>query len=150
MLAYPFFYDVAASAGRLLTLQGQFEPTQVRQRMREQWGQRTTLDRAIQRFLRTFAAWDVIRPTETDNRLYQSVPLHHTHNEALALWFLDCLMHSVRQANGQDAQQILLTQLIQSPAVFPFELAPFAALLRRLNRFEISRQGLDLEMVTLG
>ncbi len=162
MLAYPFFCDVASTVGRLLHLQGEFESRQVRRRMHERWGQRTTLDRAIRRVLQTFIAWDVIQQTNSQHHLYQATPARHTANpahstssevlssseQALALWFMACVIHSVRQSTGQHDRQLPLAELIQSPATFPFDLTPHAATLRRSNRFEVSRQGLDLEMVS--
>lgn len=148
MLAYPFFHDIAGTIGRLLKLQGEFESLQVRQRMRESWGQRTTLDRAINRVIQTYLIWDVIRET-SESRVYQTTLVRRTTNSALTLWFLECIIHSTRQASGQEDRQLPLTELIQSPAIFPFDLTPHIATLRRSDRFEISHQGLDMEMVAL-
>ncbi|MCP4358776.1 MAG: hypothetical protein GY796_12220, partial [Chloroflexi bacterium] len=58
MLAYPFFHDVALTVGRLLKLQTEISSLQVQRRMREAWGQRTTLERAVSRLLKTLVAWD--------------------------------------------------------------------------------------------
>jgi hypothetical protein len=139
LLAYPFFHDVAGVAGRLFDLQGEFESTQVLRRMQESWGQRTTLERAVQRLLRTFANWGVTRSLPSAGHVYQATPPHQTSNSELALWFLECLLHD---------RQLPLAELVQSPAAFPFDLADHAAGVRRSNRFDVSRQGLDLEMVT--
>ncbi len=147
-LAYPFFYDVASIVGRLLRLQGEFELKQIRRRMRESWGQRTTLDRAIRRVLQTFVAWGVIQQTNSkEGRAYQISPIRQTDNSALAIWFIECVIQATRQATDQADRQLPLADLIQSPAVFPFDLAPHMVTLHRSARFEISRQGLDLEMV---
>jgi hypothetical protein len=147
MLAYPFFFDVGATVGRLLKLQTEFNSLQVQRRMREAWGQRTTLERAVSRLLKTFAAWHVIAETAEGSYIYQATALRQTADEKLALWFMECLIWSSRQANRRNDLQLPLLDLVQSPAIFPFELTPHIATLRRSNRFEISRQGLDLEMV---
>ena len=140
LLAYPFFHDVAITVGRLLNLQGEFESTQVLRRMRESWGHRTTLERAVQRLLRTFVNWNVTHTMPPANHMYQATPPRQTSDSALALWFLECLL---------SGRQLPLPELIQSPAAFPFDMTDHIVTVRRSERFEVSRQGLDLEMVAL-
>lgn len=147
LLAYPFFHDVAGTMGQLLRLQAEFEPVQVRQRMRERWGQRTTLDRAISRTIQTFTDWEVILPAESEGRIYQAIPFRQTANSTLALWFTACAIQGIGQATAHYDQHLPLPQLIQSPAIFPFDLTPHLASLRRSERFQISHQGLNLEMI---
>jgi hypothetical protein len=177
LIAYPFFRDVASTAGRLLKLQGEFESTQVLRRMQEAWGQRTTLERAVQRLLQTFVAWGVTRELPSARHVYQAAPPRQTTNLTLALWLMECVLRSalegrsalerrsalegrsalggrsafggpgVHKVTPQDNGQLPLVELVQSLAAFPFELAAHAAALRRSDRFEISHQGLDLEMV---
>jgi hypothetical protein len=148
LLAYPFFRDVAAIIGRLLALQGRFDSAQVLRRMRESWGQRTTLDRAVPRALQTLVAWGVNRELPAVRHVYEATPPRSTTNTALALWFMECVLRSILGANLHNDGQLPLAELIQSPTAFPFELAAHRVALRRSNRFEVSRQGLDLEMVT--
>jgi len=140
LLAYPFFRDVAATVGQLSRLQGIFSQAQVQRRMIENWGQRTTLRRAVQRLLRTFVDWGVLRDTDVRGR-YDVAPRRQTENRALALWLLDCAL----QAN--DAEQVSLRELGQLSYTFPFDLLLFVNDVRRSERFEVARQGLDLEMV---
>lgn len=148
ILAYPFFYDVAGTVGHLLKLQGEFESTQVHQRMRESWGQRTTLDRAINRVIQTYVIWDVLQQT-TKPRVYQASPVRQTANSDLALWFMESIILGIRQSSNQEDRQIPLNELVQSSAIFPFDLTPHVVPLRRSDRFAISYQGLDMEMVAL-
>lgn len=143
LLAYPFFRDVAAIVGQLSRLQGTFSQAQVQRRMIENWGQRTTLRRATRRLLRTFVDWDVLRDTNVRGS-YDVAPPRQTENRALALWLLDCAL----QAN--DAEQVSLRELGQLSYMFPFDLLPFINNVRLSERFEVSRQGLDLEMVAAG
>lgn len=142
LLAYPFFRDVAATIGQLSRLQGTFSQAQVQRRMVENWGQRTTLQRAVQRLLRTFVDWDVLRDTGTRGS-YGVTSLQQTEHQALALWLLECAL----QAN--EADQIPLRELGQLSYTFLFDLLPFIGDVRRSERFEVSRQGLDLEMVSM-
>lgn len=141
LMAYPFFRDVSATVGQLSRLQGVFSQTQVQRRMIENWGQRTTLRRATQRLLRTFVDWDVLRDTGTRGS-YDVASPRQTDNLDLTLWLLDCVL----QAN--EAEQVPLKELGQSSYTFPFDLLPFLGDVCRSERFEVSRQGLDLEMVS--
>ena len=143
LLAYPFFRDVAATIGQLGRLQGAFSLAQVQRRMIEGWGQRTTLQRAVRRIVRTLFEWDAIQEAEGRGN-YILAPTRRTENGALGLWLLECTL----KAHG--SEQVLLQELGQLPYLFPFDLLPFMDNLRRSQRFEVTRQGLDLEMVALG
>ena len=140
LLAYPFFRDVAAVVGQLGRLQGTFTQAQAQRRMIENWGQRTTLQRAVRRILRTFVDWDVMRDTDVRG-CYDVAPSRRTEDWTLALWLLDCAL----QAN--EAEQVPLRELGQLLYTFPFDLLPFIGRVRRSERFEVTHQGLDLEMV---
>jgi len=140
LLAYPFFRDVATIVGRLARLQGTFSHAQVQRRMIENWGQRTTLQRAVQRLLRTFVDWDVMRDTDVRGS-YDVAPPRRTEDWSLALWLLDCAL----QAN--EAEQVPLRELGQLLYTFPFDLLAFIGGVHRSERFEVTHQGLDLEMV---
>jgi len=142
LLAYPFFRDVAATVGQLGRLQGDFSQAQVQRRMIEGWGQRTTLERAVQRLLRTFVEWQVVLDAGTRGS-YSLAPGHQTKNTNLALWLMGCAL----RANG--AEQVPLRELERMPYTFPFELTSFLGDLRQSARFEVSRQGLDLDMVAV-
>jgi len=140
LLAYPFFRDVAATVGQLGRLQGVFSHAQVQRRMIEGWGQRTTLERAVQRLLRTFVEWQVLTETALRGQ-YTMAPTRRTENQDLAFWFFDCALRA------HEAEQVPLHELAKLPYAFPFDPTPFVDAIRRSDRFEISRQGLDLDMV---
>jgi hypothetical protein len=140
LLAYPVFRDVAATVGQLGRLQDIFGQAQVQRRMIEGWGQRTTLERAVRRLLRTFIEWQVL--TETGVRgQYAVAATRQTQNQHLALWLFDCSLRA------HDAEQVPLREFARLAYAFPFDLAPFVDEIRRSGRFDISHQGLDLEMV---
>lgn len=142
LLAYPFFRDVAATVGSLGRLQEVFGMAQVQRRMVESWGQRSTLVRAVQRLVRTFYGWDILLEAEARGS-YCLAPAYQPQEPALALWLLNCALLS----NGSDLTP--LQGLVQRPYLFPFELMPFLGDLRRSSRFDVMRQGLDLEMVSV-
>jgi hypothetical protein len=140
LLAYPFFRDVAATVGQLSRLQGIFSQAQVQRRMIENWGQRTTLQRATRRLLRTFVDWSVLQDTDVRGS-YSIASPRQTENRALALWFLNCALQT------NEAEQIPLREFGQVSYIFPFNLLPFINDVRHSERFEVTHQGLDLEMV---
>ena len=142
LLAYPFFRDVAATVGQLGGLQGNLSRGQVQRRMIETWGQRTTLQRAVQRLLRTFVEWQVLLGAGTRGS-YSLAPAHQTDNRDLALWLMECALRA------NEAEQVPLRDMERLPYAFPFELTAFVGELRRSESFEVNRQGLDLEMVAV-
>lgn len=142
LLAYPFFRDVAAIVGQLGHLQGSFSLAQVQRRMVEGWGQRTTLQRAVQRLARTFYELGVVREVEGRGN-YLVAPSRQTQNQLLGLWLLACTL------KAHSSEQVPLQELCRLPYLFPFDLLPFGDDVRRSERFEVTRQGLDLEMVLL-
>jgi len=140
LLAYPFFRDVAATVGQLSRLQGLFSQAQVQRRMIENWGQRTTLQRATQRLLRTFVDWSVLQDTDVRGS-YSIASPRQTENRALALWFLNCALQT------NETEQIPLREFGQLSYTYPFDLLSFVNDVRLSERFEVTHQGLDLEMV---
>lgn len=140
LLAYPLFRDVAATVGQLSRLQGAFTKAQIQRRIIESWGQRSTVQRAVRHIMSTLADWDVVQGADVRGS-YSVIPPRQTENHSLALWLLDCAL----QAN--EAEQVLLGELGQLSYIFPFDLLPFITDVRRSERFEVMRQGLDLEMV---
>ncbi len=142
LLAYPFFRDVAGTVGHLGRLQGALGHAQVQRRMTEAWGQRTTLERAVQRVLRTLVDLDVL--TETGRRgQYSIAPVRRTQDQDLALWALECALRV------HEAEQVPIEELGHLAYMFPFDVSSHLNEVRCSGRFESVRQGLDLEMVAV-
>ena len=59
--SYPIFSDVAATAGRLLTLQDSFSLAQLTNRMVAQWSERPVLVKSTQRIIRSLVDWGALR-----------------------------------------------------------------------------------------
>jgi hypothetical protein len=141
LLAYPFFRDVAATIGQIGRLQTVWSLAQIQRRMVEEWGQRTTLQRAVQRLARTFYNWGMIQEAEGKGN-YIVKPARQITQRALGLWLLECALHA------HNSEQLLLREFVQLPYLFPLDLSSFINDVRLSERFEVTHQGLDMEMVT--
>ncbi len=139
---YPFFADVATNTGRLLALQGNLNLAQLTRRMREEWGDRSTMTRAVQRVIRSMVQWGVL--ADSDQRgVYagakEPIPVPSTVGELL----LEALLMR------HDGESLPVDQALRHPCFFPFHVELRAHQLRRSARFDVHRQGLDVDVVTL-
>lgn len=141
-LAYPFFRDTAEVVGRLLALQDDFTSAQVQSRMLTTWGDRATTREAAQKMMPTLVDWEVLRSTKTRGhfllarKMTASIP-------DLQLWLLEALLAA------SVADEIEVQQLLRLPESFPFTLGVGVSDIRRHERFDLHRQGLDMDMVAL-
>lgn len=139
---YPIFTDVAASAGRLLTLQGTFSLSQLTRRLVATWGERSTLTRAAQRIVRSMIQWDVLRDTETRG-MYERVPGMRTVDPDIAPLLVEALLIDAEETS------LPFEQLVSHPALFPFQLDVNAGVVRDAPQFQVHRQGLDSDVVEI-
>jgi hypothetical protein len=141
-LAYPFFRDTAEVVGRLLALQDDFTTPQVQGRMLATWGDRATSREAAQKLLTTLVDWEVLRSTKTKGHFLLARKITAS-AAGLQLWLLEALLAA------SAADEIEARQLLRLPESFPFKMSVGVSDLRRYERFNIHRQGLDMDMVTL-
>ena len=135
--AYPFFNDCAAVAGRLTSLNGSFVRVEHTRRMRELWGQRSTVDRASSRALVTMRAMGVLMDAE--GRVCE-VPRHHA-DARLSAMLLEAVLLS------EDRHEAPAEQLSSHPALFPFELESTAVATAGSSRLRMERRGGDTDVV---
>jgi hypothetical protein len=120
-LAYPFFLDAAASAGRLLRLQEQIRLAEFKQRLTEQWGTRGTMPQAAQRLLKTWADWGVLR--DQGKGVYTATPPAPLGEAATRL-----VVRARLAAEG--GRPIPIADIASLPDFFPFNLGELRAALR--------------------
>ncbi len=60
MVAYPIFRDITAIIGKLLDLQDDFTLSMVRRRIYELWGERSTLQYALNKIVRSVTEWGTV------------------------------------------------------------------------------------------
>ena len=158
LMAAPFFRDVVHFMGRLISLQAQVSVAQVRTRIYEKWGERSTLHYAVARIFASLNDWGVLKPLGKGD--YEAIPLTIP-QEAIASWLL------AAAAYAHPARQIPLEELLALPVLFPFEIQawtePFTKpalersegfegklserhallLVQRSEYFDFHREGLD-------
>lgn len=138
---YPFFTELTRHIGRLLKLQGDFAVAQLQQRMRESWGERSTLRIAVQRVVACLRQWGILADT-AEKGIYKANPVIQL-SDALSALLLESLLIDKGEGTMQSSQ------LLNHPSLFPFELGLQPHQLRQSPVFQVHRQGLDLDMVEL-
>lgn len=141
LAGYPFFREVAATTGRLLSLQGSAALSQIVRRMSESWGTRSTVTRAVQRIVRSFVAWGVAVETE-ERGIIAPAPTIAVHDAAVGAWLLEAGI-----ADGA-SRAYPLHGLAGSSSFFPFDLRLAARDLVRRPRLEVHHQALDGAVVS--
>lgn len=142
LLAFDLFRDITSITGKLFTLNDEINLAQVHKRIIETWGDRTTLIYAVQRILRSMAKWGVLQDTDKKGYFKTSAKIS-LGDRALKLWLLECYLTSIEQ------KTVTLQGLNEAAALFPFSLNVGLGDLLSTNRFEVNRQGLDVDVVEL-
>jgi hypothetical protein len=143
MAVYPFFQALAETVGRLLRLQGSVAASQVQMRMREQFGERSTVERATRRTLRCLIDWGVLRETE-EKGIYEATTTISVNDTKLAEWLIEASLIASGSASST------LKGITQNPALFPFTTESINIRgLESHSRLELLRQGLDEDVIML-
>ena len=140
--SYPVFSDVAATAGRLLTLQNSFSLAQLTNRMVAQWSERPVLVKSTQRIIRSLVEWGALADTETRG-VYGRAPKSLPVSKEIALLLCEALLLD------NEHHSLPANQLLDHPALFPFTHSLTLADLREETVFDVHRQGVDGDMVEL-
>ena len=138
---HPFFFNVAEHVGKLIKLHGQANRTQIKRRMMESWGDRSTLERTIQHVLRSMAQWGLLRPGAEKGSLSGPAQRVNLDDELGQL-----LLHSVLLGHGGGLRY---PHLIDHPALFPFVVDIPAGDLMWNPLFRVHRHGDRSDFVEL-
>ncbi len=106
------------------------------------WGERSTLQRAGQRIVRSMVQWGVLRDTATRGKYDAALRLRRL-GPAVSLLLIEALLLDAHETS------LAIEQLAGHPAVFPFDLNVNASQLRAASQFRVHRQGLDSDFVEL-
>jgi len=142
LAAYPFFFDVASIVGRLLELQDEAPMTHIVRRTVELWGDREKVRGGSQKIVRSMTDWGCLTETSAKGVFRRRSP-QLTIRGDLASILVEAMIF------GGEQTAVPLPQLLRHPVAFPFQIEVTAHDLRRSQRFEINRQSLDLDVVSL-
>ncbi|CQR72617.1 hypothetical protein SOV_15780 [Sporomusa ovata DSM 2662] len=144
MAGYPFWASVATQTGRLLKLQGAVVAAHVQRRVREHYGERETVARRVRYVLRSFLDWGVLKETE-ERGVYDTGLSSHLDEPRLIEWLIRASLHAKESGSAS------LKDLINSPSLFPFYLAPIQAerISAETAEIDILRHGLDDDLIVL-
>jgi hypothetical protein len=138
---HPFFFDVATHLGKLIKLNGQANRSQIKRRMTEAWGDRSTLERTIQHVLRSIAQWGMLCAGVEHGSLVAPAQLINVTDDVAHL-----LIHSVLLNQGRGLR---FSNLINHAALFPFALHITVRDLMRNPIFRVQRQGDQSDIIEL-
>jgi hypothetical protein len=140
---HPVVWETASVIGRLLRLQGEASLSQVRTRIVETYGERSTVVRASQRILRSFADWKVLE--EGPKRgVYRARGTRCLEDAEVIAWLIEASLLS----SGQETR--VLPTLLASPSLFPFDISLSGKEFSDSNsRIALYRQGRNEELVSL-
>ena len=145
LATYPFFRDVAATTGRLLSLQRSVTLAAVNRRITERYGARSTVLRASQRVVRSMVDWGAL--SETRGRgVFRPGPRIDVDGDtangpAVAGWLIEAAL----LASGRDSMR--LGSLARHPMLFPFATGATARDALARARLELFREGAGEEVV---
>lgn len=140
---YPLFLDIALTTGRLLQMQDEVSPSQIQRRTAENWGERSTLTRAVQRVLRNFVDWNMLLDFPQTG-YYKAAPKINLKNQSLLeLWLIEAYML------GSNLEMRSFKELLSTPALFPFQLGLSRNDFENQSGLEFVRQGLGDELVVM-
>jgi hypothetical protein len=142
MATYSLFADVATTVGKLLALHQHAVHSQVRRRVVESWGDRSTVSRAVARILRSMVAWDILNDTQTPG-VYMPPPRLGPITPSPGILLLEAVLIDA------DDHAIPADTLLNHPALFPFQLDLNPHDLRKAPTLRIDRQGVDVDVVRL-
>jgi hypothetical protein len=137
---YPFFGEVTATVGRLLSLQGDVVRAAVIKRLAESWGDRPAVRRATRAVWTSLAAWQTMTPTAARGH-YQMRASRHPTSAATTRLLVEATMY----ATHRDA--ISMQELQSWPGFYPFAMTDLRSSVVASSQLMITREGIDLEML---
>jgi hypothetical protein len=141
MATYPFFLDVAAHVGRLLSLQGEVSSASLKRRLAERWGDRSLMPQATRKVIRSMVGWGVLRDLKPGLYAQRERPIHAGPRSGAFM------IEAILVGSGQ--KSVPVADVERHPALFPFRSVTSLSALRAAKQFSVHRQGVDMEIVEL-
>lgn len=134
MVAYPVFFDLCSIIGSMLDYRDEITATQIKERIFESWGARTTLLHALSKNLQTMKDIRILEP-QAKNGVYKPI-CHTVDNKKI----VSVLAAAILKCSGQE--YMTWEEIIHHPALFPFTIEYVTqADLAAYDRFALERMG---------
>lgn len=141
--SYPFFADVARTAGQHLALHGEVQLAAVRRRLVESWGDRAVTRRATQRILRSMIDWGVLQDGARKGAYVQGSVEEISNSSTGQLLVVGLLL-------AQDGEAVPVDRVRSHPAIYPFRVEQDALSLSRVsNLLRLEREALGSQFLRL-
>lgn len=132
MATYPVFVDTCKLIGRLSEFQDEITLSQIKQKLYDEWGERTTLHHSIDKLISTLKELSVLQCEKPGN--YQIVK-HEVRNGRISAFMVYAMMLV------DDSGYYSFTDLSNSVYFYPFQYQLEKELLLRDDRFSMNNFG---------
>ena len=140
--SYPFLGKISETTGRLLSLQGDCSIKEVQRRIAEHYGDRSGIERAVNRVLQSQASWGAVARDEMTKRIIKH-PVILIDDDELTAWLIEA---AVRYAG----KPVSVPSLQSLPVLFPFNLTrPLAYVVSNSPSLELRSEGPSNQFVAL-
>lgn len=137
---YPFFLSAMETLGRLLRLQGDVSLQEATRRICERWGNRERVIRSARHVIQSVRDWGLLDAGPRKGVYVAPKPRPQPSTE-LGIWLIRAIVLGARR------EVVPLDEILQSPALFPFDLSISPHQLRQSGKVKMYRQGLDVDLV---
>lgn len=140
LAAFPFFRDLCAIIGKLFDMQSEISIVQIKRRVYELWGERTTLTCAIEKNIATLRYFNVIEAVKPG---YYAPVEHSIKNKGIILLLIYAVMHS------DDKLYHSFSSITKFKELFPFDYDIGFEDISRTDFFSIDRMGGEMVVAKL-
>src|SRR5690554_5872288 len=140
LVMYPFFRDVVGLVGSSFTLQDEISLGNIYRKTVESWGERSTVKHALGKLMGSLWQWGVLDKVKTGT---YTPGLLRTVDKTSQTWLIECILRS----SNQDESPLI--DVLTSPNLFPFKIDVSKEDLAEESGFELSRQGLNREILSI-
>lgn len=137
LASYPVFQDITKLIGKITEFQDEFTLKQLKQKLFDEWGERTTLFHSVDKILQTMRSLDVLKTNKPG--LYHVVK-HKIRSQDVA----DFMIYT--QMSLGDVTYYSVQDLKEMESLFPFEYQVSKESLVADNRFVLSNLGGELSV----
>lgn len=141
LMAYPFFYTVAAIIGQESRYEETITPSFIRQRIYAELGELGSVRDATRRVIYSLNDWSILIDGEKRNTYIPQRRVFNANDKNIETWLLACGLSAAPN------EEMPVPDLLNLPSLYPFHFSINTRELRESSLFEISRQGMGMNMV---